>query len=209
VTTAFDDQLRRRLALPLPGLEAQLRMAPRPRLTWNPQTDPPLRDAAALVLLYPRDDVWWLPLTLRASTLPHHTSQVSLPGGRVDPGETLEQAALREAHEEVGVESADVTVLGQLTPLPVPVSRYLLHPVVGVAPRRPDFRVASAEVDRLIETSIAHLQDAETRRVHQRPFYRTAEGTMDVPHFEVDGTQVWGATAMVLSELLAVLDELA
>lgn len=208
VPAPFPDALRQRLNLPLPGLDAQLRMAPRPRLTWNPHADPPLRDAAALVLLYPRDGVWWLPLTLRASTLPHHTSQVSLPGGRVDPGETLEQAALREAHEEVGVEPANVTVLGQLTPLPVPISRYLLHPVVGVAPSRPDFRVASAEVDRLIETSIPHLLSADTQRVHQRPRYRDAEGTMDVPHFEVDGAQVWGATAMVLSELLAIVDGL-
>jgi hypothetical protein len=100
-------------------------------------------------------------------------------------------------------------VLGQLTPLPVPVSRHLLHPVVGVAARRPHFRIASAEVDRLIETSIPHLRAADTLRVHQRPRYRGAEGLMDVPHFEVDGTQVWGATAMVLAELLAILDELA
>ena len=68
-------------------------MAPRPRPVWPPD-GPPLRDAAALLLLYPADGEWWLPLTVRASTLPHHTGQVSLPGGRLDAGETVEQAAL-------------------------------------------------------------------------------------------------------------------
>ena len=205
----FDDALRRRLALPLPGLQAQLRLAPRPRLTWNPQADPPLRNAAALVLLYPHAGSWWLPLTVRASTLPHHTGQVSLPGGRVDPGETLEQAALREAFEEVGVLPTDVNVLGQLTALPVPISHHLLHPVVGIAARQPVFHIHAGEVDRLIETSIAHLRHADTLRVRQSPRYRGDDGTMDVPYFEVDGAQVWGATAMVLSELLAVIDGLA
>ncbi len=209
VTGSFHDSLRHRLNQPLPGLEAQLRMAPRPRLTWNPRQDPALRDAAALILLYPHDGEWWLPLTLRASTLPHHNGQVSLPGGRVDAGETLEQAALREAHEEVGVEPVHVTVVGRLTPLPVPVSLHLLHPVVGVAAQRPDFRIASGEVDRLIETSIPHLLDPGAQRIRQSPRYRGADGMMDVPYFDIDGAQVWGATAMVLSELLAVIDDLA
>ena len=130
------DGLRRRLREPLPGFEAQLRMAPRPRPVWPPD-GPPLRDAAALLLLYPADGDWWLPLTVRASTLPHHTGQVSLPGGRLDAGETIEQAALREAYEEVGLPAAGVTVLGALTPLPIPVSGHLLHPVVGLAASRP------------------------------------------------------------------------
>jgi 8-oxo-dGTP pyrophosphatase MutT (NUDIX family) len=168
-----------------------------------------LRDAAALILLYPRADTWWLPLTVRASTLPHHTGQVSLPGGRVDPGETLEQAALREAFEEVGVLPTDVNVLGQLTALPVPVSHHLLHPVVGIATQQPVFRIHTGEVERLIETSIAHLRHTDTLRVRQSPRYRGADGTMDVPYFEVGGAQVWGATAMVLAELLAVIDGLA
>jgi 8-oxo-dGTP pyrophosphatase MutT (NUDIX family) len=166
-----------------------------------------LRDAAALLLLYPADGDWWLPLTVRASTLPHHTGQVSLPGGRLDAGETVEQAALREAYEEVGLPAAGVTVLGQLTPLPIPISGHLLHPVVGLAASRPQFTLAAAEVDRLVEARLSHLQEPAAVRWKQRIPERPPGEVMDVPYFDLEGAQVWGATAMVLAEMLAVLAE--
>jgi 8-oxo-dGTP pyrophosphatase MutT (NUDIX family) len=181
-------------------------MAPRPRPEWPPD-GPPLRDAAALLLLYPGEGEWWVPLTVRASTLPHHTGQVSLPGGRLDAGETIEQAALREAYEEVGLSAAAVTVLGQLTPLPIPVSGHLLHPVVGLAESRPRFTLAAAEVDRLIEASLSHLREPATVQWKQRIREQPLGGVMEVPFFHVEGAQVWGATAMVLAELLAILAE--
>ena len=179
-------------------------MAPRPR-PQGPADGPPLRHAAALLLLYPGDGDWWLPLTVRASTLPHHTGQVSLPGGRLNAGETIEQAALREAHEEVGLPPSAVAVLGQLTPLPIPVSGHLLHPVVGVAASRPRFTIAEGEVDRLLETRLSHLREPSTVRWQERIRERPPGGIMQVPYFDVEGAQVWGATAMVLAELLAVL----
>lgn len=203
---AIADAIRERLARPLPGLDAQLRMAPRPRPGWDPRHLPEgLRDAAGLVLLYPHGDMLQLALTLRGAALRHHTGQVSLPGGRVDAGESIEAAALREADEEVGLPPAAVEVLGRLTPLHIPVSGHLLHPVVGVTAARPEFRVAEAEVERLIEVPLAQLRDPGIVAWEQRRRERPPAVLMDVPYFAVDGAKVWGATAMILAEFLAIV----
>jgi 8-oxo-dGTP pyrophosphatase MutT (NUDIX family) len=205
----FPDALRRRLARPLPGLEAQLRLAPRPRsLADSDLSSALLRPAAALLLIYPDEEGWSVPLTVRGSGLRHHTGQVSLPGGRLDEGESVEEAALREAHEEVGIAPADVEVLGRLTPLPVVVSDHLLHPVVGVATRRPRFSLAAQEVDRLIELPIAQLRRPQTILWERRQRTRPPLDMMDVPYFNVPDARIWGATAMVLAEFVAILDEL-
>jgi 8-oxo-dGTP pyrophosphatase MutT (NUDIX family) len=202
------DDLRRLLREPLPGLAAQLRMAPDPR-TW-PDEGTPLRPAAALLLLYPEAGEWHVPLTVRASGLRHHTGQVSLPGGRLDhPDETIEQAALREAHEEIGVAPADVEVLGRLTPVPIAVSAHVLHPVVGVAHARPAFDIAAREVERLIELPIARLMHADTIGSEQRSRPQSPDVPQTVPYFSVAGARIWGATAMVLAEFIALLERLA
>jgi len=199
--------LKRALAAPLPGLKAQLRMAPRFRDSTDLQIQRDgLRHAAALLLLYPHAGQWHVPLTVRGANLRHHTGQVSLPGGRLDEGESVEQAALREAHEEIGVPAAGVEVLGHLTPLPVAVSGHLLHPVVGVATGRPAFVLHEHEVEALIEVPLANLRRGEVfwevRARKRAPF-----GEMDVPYFDVGSpVHVWGATAMVLAEFLAVLE---
>lgn len=202
--TALPDALRRRLSEPLPGLDAQLRMAPMPRLWPDPAI---LRPAAALLLIYPHSGEWCVPLTVRGSGLRHHTGQVSLPGGRLDhPGESVEQAALRETHEEIGVAPSNVQILGRLTPLPIAVSGHLLHPVVGVAARRPTFTLHAHEVQRLIELPLARLTQPDVVAWEERVRSRPPGDVMNVPYFDVGGARVWGATAMVLAEFIAVLE---
>src|SRR6187455_2870417 len=158
--------LRERLAGTLPGLDAQLRFMPTPpRTGWKPGEFPSdARIAAGLLLLYPGARGPSIPLTVRASGLRRHAGQISLPGGATDPGETLAQAALREAHEEIGVDPARVRILGELTPVHVLVSGFTLHPVVGITDERPDFALAEHEVEQVIEVSIDDLQDASSIR---------------------------------------------
>lgn len=201
-------KLRGALGGPLPGLDAQLRMAPRPRAGWDPRQFPDgARTGAALLLLYPHNQAWHVPLTVRGSTLRRHTGQVSLPGGGVEAGESIEAAALREAAEEVGLVPAGVELVGRLTPVTIPVSGFVLHAVVGIGTRRPAFRPAEWEVARIIEAPLARLQDpAAVKQERRQRTWRGETVEIDVPYFDVDGEKVWGATAMVLAEFLAVVE---
>ena len=196
---------RLRLAQPLPGLAVQLRMSPQPRLAWDPERIA-ARDGAALLLVYPHHNEDHIVLTERGANLRLHTGQISMPGGRVDPGESIEAAALREAEEEIGVDPSTVEIVGKLTPLQIPVSGFVLHAVVGIAQSRPEFRPHAGEVARILEVPIATLRDPSI--VKREPRLRTRDGTsmeVDTPYFDIDGEKVWGATAMVLAEFLAVL----
>ena len=202
------EEIRAGLQRPLPGLDAQLRMAPAPRLGWDPLKFPEgATNGAALLLVYPHDQTLHVALTVRGSGLRNHTGQVSLPGGRVDEGETFEAAALREASEEIGVDPSTVEVLGRLTPLHIPVSGFLLHPIVGYASMRPAFQRAEWEVARIIEAPVPVLSDASAVKREIRT--RVVKGQsidVDVPYFDIDGEKVWGATAMVLAEFCDILE---
>lgn len=200
----LEARLRERLAGTLPGLDAQLRFMPTPPLTgWKPGEFPSdARLAAGLVLLYPGQRGPTIALTVRASGLRRHAGQISLPGGATDPGETLAQAALREAHEEIGVDPDGVRILGELTPVHVLVSGFTLHPIVGITDARPSFRPAAHEVEEVIEVSVDDLQDASAIRQGTR----TREGlAIEYPYFDLMGHQVWGATAMILGEFICLL----
>lgn len=196
------------MSRPLPGLDAQLRMAPSPRRGWDPLKFPEgAANGAALLLVYPHDETVHIPLTVRGSGLRNHTGQVSLPGGRVDEGETFEAAALREATEEIGIDISTVEVIGRLTPLHIPVSGFLLHPIVGFTSMRPAFQRAEWEVARIIEAPVSLLSDPAVVKREIRT--RVAAGQsidVDVPYFDIDGEKVWGATAMVLAEFCAILN---
>src|SRR5439155_27387675 len=178
----------------LPGAAAHARMAPRPRYEWPAGLNAArARRAAGLLLVYPIDARPHLVLTVRSDGLGRHGGQVSLPGGVTEPGETFEQAALREAHEEVALSPAGVRVLGALTPLDIPVSGFRLHPIVASVDQRPDLRPSDGEVSRILEVPLAELIEPSTKVAVSR--VRDGQEFI-VPVFQIDGVEVWGATAM-------------
>ena len=198
------ERLKQRLKGSKPGLPAQLEMVPHPRPGQKIYTE--IEDsclkAGILLLLYPRDGSFYLVLTRRAGTVLHHRGQIGLPGGQLEPGENFEEAALRETWEELGVPPDQLKILGSLTPLYIPPSDFCVYPVVAVAAGPVIFNPLPEEVAEVIELPLRHLMDPQnTRRetwtIHDRP--------VEVPFYEYREHKIWGATAMVLAEFLAVL----
>ena len=195
VRAALDDQTQRP--------DVHIALAPRPRSGWQAGVIPTgARAAAALLLLYAVRQRVHLVLTRRAGTLGQHPGQISLPGGAVDGDETIEATTLREASEEIGLETADLRVVGRLSALYIPVSNFALHPVMAVSDRRPALVPATSEVAHILEIPLDELQDPGRLRQGRR--WRR-DGAISVPYFELHGERVWGATAMVLGELLHIL----
>lgn len=205
--TSFDEYvtyLRRRLAASLPGTEAQLTMAPAYRQdpTVAQVDGKSCREASVLALLFPADDTPHLVFTARRDDLDHHPGQISFPGGRPELGDDdLRDTALREAREEIGLLPDDVDILGMLTPLYIPPSNFCVYPFVGAVRYAPTFTPEDEEVDTILTASLSHLLAPETLR-HEPWILHGRE--VIVPFFAVEEHQIWGATAMMLAELLAL-----
>ena len=201
---AFLRQLRLDLTRPLPGRAAQYLMAPRPRpgAEFYDSPRPDSRRGGVLALFYPHEDTVHLPLILRPTYPGVHSGQVGFPGGGIEEiDDDLASTALRETYEEIGVHPSQITLLGQLTPLYVYASNYIVQPAVGWIDYRPVFKHDPFEVAELLEASLLTLLDPANRRTETRVLRGQP---IDVPYFAVAGQIVWGATAMMLSELLAL-----
>ncbi len=204
------NKLKARLLAQLPGAEAQYRMAPVARAKFDIQTlNANQYRLSAVMILFCRDenDNWFLPLTLRPSYKGAHSGQVSFPGGKADPLDAnLQATALRECYEEIGIKN-NVELLGSLTQLYIPVSGFLVEPVVGVYTLpNPLFVPHEREVKSIIHLNIGDLMNAES--IKQGPVAIDNDNTlkMEAPYFLNGDYKIWGATAMILSELKEVLE---
>lgn len=206
--TTLIENLTKRLKLELPSALAHdpLRAVPVGPVIPKFKTDSQPKLGSVLILLYEEDGQLKFPLIKRPDYPGAHGGQISLPGGKKEPGEDAIQTALREAHEEIGVTGQDVTIVGRLSEFHVIPSNFMITPVVASINRVPTFIPDSYEVERIITGKISNLirEDAVlTKEILAAGNYR-----MRAPHFEIEGEVVWGATAMMLNEFRLILREI-
>lgn len=199
--------LERGMQLPLPGKYAHLQMSPNPvdMRRFDPKLPVDYRKGAVLILFYPENEKAYFPLIKRPEYPGFHSGQIAFPGGKMEPGDSDEiQTALREASEEVGIYPENVRLIGRMSDLFIPTSNFLVSPVLGFSDSRPDFVPEEREVSRIIPTALSGLYLPELRKRKVLEF--SNEFRLDTPYFEVDQEMVWGATAMILSELIQLLE---
>jgi 8-oxo-dGTP pyrophosphatase MutT (NUDIX family) len=200
--------LLERLQHPLPGQAAHEVMRAHPASGAFPDFGHkvPPKPGSVLILIYPDEyGNAVFPLIKRPDYIGAHSGQVSLPGGKMEPGEDHVATALREAWEEIGVDVSEPRVIGRLTEFFVIPSNFLVVPVIATVQKRPQFIPHTREVSRIIEASVTDI--LAENAILQREILAAGQYRLIAPHFEIDGEVVWGATAMMLNELRTCLKE--
>jgi 8-oxo-dGTP pyrophosphatase MutT (NUDIX family) len=187
----------------LPGDKAHLRMLPVGRRLRSGLGLSDAKMSSVLLLVYPENDSLFICLTKRPSTMKHHPGQISFPGGKVEKEDiSAESAAMRETHEEIGVEPSKVEILGRMSSLYVEASRFTIQPFLAWSNKKPDFSVNNEEVEGLI---LFPLSDFILNEIILEKELETFSGLLKVKYYPWQDEVIWGATAMILSELIEIL----
>ena len=197
--------LEKQLENPLPGRSAQIKMQPyvpgMPKIALPKLLTP--KESAVMALLYPKDDIPYLVLIERVKYAGVHSGQISLPGGKLEIRESYQDAAVRETFEEVGISSRQYDIIGKLTPNYVPPSNFNIQPFIAVSNHSIDLHKDEREVANILETPLSFLFDADKRG---EKVMKSAMGVQVMaPYFDIYGKTLWGATAMILSELIEII----
>ncbi|MEA1881183.1 MAG: CoA pyrophosphatase [Candidatus Marinimicrobia bacterium] len=202
----FSQQLHQRLKAPLPGEQAQQKTKViTPADVTFPYSIETAIPAAVLILLFPQDKDFHFFLTERTNEVEHHKGQISLPGGVWEEGEQLQETAIRETEEEIGVEKSSINFIGGLTPFFTPVTGFIIHPFVGWSKEKPVTSIQNNEVHELFTASISDLINENTLIIEN---WTISGYDAKVPLYNFGGRKVWGATAAILSEFKSILEEL-
>lgn len=193
--------------LDLPSVSSHVKMAPLERIESLENQDDfsvSARKAAVLMLFYPKGDEAHLVLIVRNAYPGVHSSQIAFPGGKVEEVDSdLQQTALRETFEEIGIPSNKINLVRNFSSIYIPPSNFLVYPFMGISATELDFVLQEEEVAGIIEMPVAMLLDDS---IIAHKFLDTSFGkAMQVPVFQIQEHSVWGATAMMLSELKDVL----
>lgn len=202
--SSFLTYLKETLRGDLSGLEAHQKMLPPGRRLKTHKDELSLVKASSvLLLLFPEGEQIYICLIKRPSTMTHHPGQISFPGGKVEKEDhSAEMTALREAQEEVGVNPSFIQILGKLSELYVEVSKFLIHPFLAWADQKPEFLLNTDEVEELI---LFPLTDFIANETILETELNTFSGLLRVKYYPFNSEIIWGATAMILSELIEII----
>ena len=196
--------LKKRLKEPLPGKDAQFLMAPETRLSNEEYLKqfPEHKISSVLFLLFPSDGKTNFVLIERSGGGGVHSGQIALPGGKHETSDvTYENTALRETEEEIGVNKNEIKLLGILTDLFIPASKFRVYPHVGYIENKPMFVPNQSEVKAVVEADLETFLKNET--MHKKKFL-TSYGHLSAPYYLYNGYEIWGATAMLVSEFITM-----
>jgi 8-oxo-dGTP pyrophosphatase MutT (NUDIX family) len=205
---AMVKKLSERLLLPLPGGDAHEPFRAHPVGDVRPLYDHalPPKPGGVIILLYEDEGRIKFPLIKRSEYAGAHSGQISLPGGKSDPGENAIQTALRECEEEIGVNRDLLAVIGKLSDFFVMPSNFMVTPVIATIDHKPEFKPDAYEVARLLQGDLSLL--LKQGAIKQKEILAAGKYKMIAPHFEIEGEVVWGATAMMLNEFRLVVQEI-
>ncbi len=200
MTSNFIKDLKSNLKKELPGRKSQNKMAPARPIDIKPSED--VGKAGVLILIFPRKGELSTLFIKRTEYPGPHSGQISLPGGKTEKTDKSQvNTAIRETGEETGIDTCQITVLGTLTPLYIPVSNLEVLPVVGYTDRQPEFKIDSKEVEYLIQIPLKHLTG---NNLKTEKLLKINGITILTPGYKIKNEFVWGATAMILSEFIEV-----
>ena len=194
---------------PLPGYPAQAKMqhlARKEAMENLPAIPDDHKKAAVMCLFYPHNGEWTLVFIQRPDYDGAHSGQIAFAGGGVEPSDrNTAETALRETYEEIGVLPETIEILGSLSELYIPVSNFLVYPYIGYTPARPEFLLDPVEVAGIIELPLQHFFEPERQSFGDIHIGIHNYLLKDVPFYIVEDKKLWGATAMMLSEFVAIL----
>ncbi|MBI9055646.1 MAG: CoA pyrophosphatase [Bacteroidales bacterium] len=199
--TDFFKNLKEELKKDLPGEKAHVKMSPGIRDYFKPTNK--TRKAGVLILLFPKNQELYLAFIQRTEYNGPHSGQISFPGGKAeDFDKNIIDTALRECHEEIGINPSKVKILGKLTPLHIPVSNFMVSPIMGIYKTTPQFKADPVEVEKVLEIKLKDLLDPTNCTTKE---FSYGDISFLAPIYNPNNITIWGATAMMLSEFLEVV----
>lgn len=194
------ENIKQALQRTLPGALSHRKMLPPNRPLTAVSHPDNIKHSSVLLLLFEKKKELFVCLIKRPGHMKYHAGQIAFPGGRIEKGETALETALRETHEEIGILSEQITILGSLSELYVGVSKFLIHPFVGWLNQKPEFIINHNEVEKIVIFPLMRFCNT-----FEEEELETVSGKLKVPCIHYNNEIIWGATAMILSEFYDIL----